>query len=33
MEQDFYKGRLSKSYGLKVLASDKEDRLIIHNIV
>ncbi|MCP3940744.1 MAG: aspartate/glutamate racemase family protein [Desulfobacteraceae bacterium] len=33
MEQDFYKGRLSKNYGLDVLVPSVEDRQIIHKII
>ncbi len=33
MEQDFYKGRLSESYGLTVLVPDKADRAIVHNVI
>jgi len=33
MEHDFYKGRLSKKYGLNVLVPDDEDRDIVHNVI
>ncbi|MGL1892707.1 MAG: aspartate/glutamate racemase family protein [Spirochaetaceae bacterium] len=33
MEQDFYKGRLTKNFGLDVLIPNKEDRSIIHNVI
>ena len=33
MEQDFYKGRLAKKFGLNVLVPDEKDRQIIHNII
>jgi len=33
MEQDFYKGRLTKKYGLKVITPDSSDREIIHNVI
>jgi len=33
MEQDFYKGRLNKNYGLNVLIPNEEDRQIIHKII
>ena len=33
MEEDFYKGRLSKNYGLNVLIPDESDRLIIHRVI
>ena len=33
MEQDFYKGRLSENYGLKVLVPESEDRKVVHRII
>jgi aspartate racemase len=33
MEQDFYKGRLSKKYNLQVLVPDAEDRAIVHRVI
>jgi aspartate racemase len=33
MEQDFYKGRLSKMHGLEVLVPEAEDRAIVHRII
>jgi amino-acid racemase len=33
MEQDFYKGRLTGKYGLKVLVPDDADRSIVHNVI
>lgn len=33
MEQDFYKGRLSKKYGLDVLIPEAKDRAIVHKII
>jgi aspartate racemase len=33
MEQDFYKGRLSKNYGLKVLVPESEDRQTVHDVI
>jgi len=33
MEHDFYKGRLTKKYGLKVLVPDDADRNIVHNVI
>lgn len=33
MEQDFYKGRLSKNYGLTVLTPNTEDRQIVHDVI
>jgi len=33
MEQDFYKGRLIRNYGLKVLVPNEDDRRIVHNII
>ena len=33
MEQDFYKGRLSDKYGLKVLVPDQPDRDIVHRVI
>lgn len=33
MEQDFYKGRLENSFGLKVLTPPKADRQIVHNVI
>ena len=33
MEQDFYKGRLSEKFGLKVLIPPKVDREIVHRVI
>jgi aspartate racemase len=33
MEHDFYKGRLTEKYGLKVLVPDDADRTIIHDVI
>ena len=33
MEQDFYKGRLIKNYGLRVLIPNETDRQIVHNVI
>ncbi|MCP5420740.1 MAG: aspartate/glutamate racemase family protein [Gammaproteobacteria bacterium] len=33
MEQDFYKGRLSDRYGLKVLVPEEADRQIVHTVI
>jgi len=33
MEQDFYKGRLSERYGLKVMVPNESDRKLIHGII
>ena len=33
MEHDFYKGRLTRRYGLKVLVPDDADRSIVHNVI
>ncbi len=33
MEQDFYKGRLEKNHGIKVIIPDLKQRKIIHNIL
>lgn len=33
MEQEFYKGRLKKKYGLEVLVPDAEDRKITHDVI
>jgi aspartate racemase len=33
MEQDFYKGRLIKKYGLEVITPDGPDREIIHRVI
>ena len=33
MEQDFYKGRLVKRYGLSVLVPDESDRETIHRVI
>lgn len=33
MEQDFYKGRLSRDHGLSVLVPDAEDRAMVHKII
>ncbi|MBT4091229.1 MAG: aspartate/glutamate racemase family protein [Deltaproteobacteria bacterium] len=33
MEQDFYKGRLEKVHGIKVLVPGSEDREIVHQVI
>jgi aspartate racemase len=33
MEQDFYRGRLSKLYDLQVLVPESDDRAIVHRII
>lgn len=33
MEQDFYKGRLAKQYGLQVLVPNVRDRKIVHKVI
>jgi aspartate racemase len=33
MEQDFYKGRLAKVFGLEVLVPDAGDRRVVHDII
>jgi len=33
MEEDFYKGRLSKKFGLEVIIPDEQDREVIHNVI
>ena len=33
MEQEFYKGRLTKKYGLKVIIPNDHDRRIVHNVI
>ena len=33
MEQDFYKGRLAKKYGLEVLLPDKPERDLVHRVI
>jgi aspartate racemase len=33
MEQEFYKGRLHKLYGLDVIVPDQEDRRVVHDII
>lgn len=33
MEQEFYKGRLTNSYGLHVLVPDENDRDLVHKII
>ncbi len=33
MEEEFYKGRLEKKYGLQVITPNKKDREIIHKII
>jgi aspartate racemase len=33
MEQDFYKGRLSREHGLEVLVPDADDRAAVHRII
>jgi aspartate racemase len=33
MEQDFYKGRLSEKFGLKVLIPSDDEREIVHSVI
>jgi aspartate racemase len=33
MEEEFYKGRLIKNYGLNVLVPNNDDRQVVHNII
>jgi aspartate racemase len=33
MEEDFYKGRLSEKYGLKVIVPPREERDLIHRVI
>ena len=33
MEQDFYKGRLQKVFGLDVLVPDADGRRVVHEII
>lgn len=33
MEQDFYKGRLQKKYGLDVLVPEADDRSLVHRVI
>jgi len=33
MEEEFYKGRLEKKYGLEVITPNKKDREIVHKII
>ncbi len=33
MEQDFYKKRLTESYGLEVLVPDEESRALVHQVI
>ncbi|MEJ2656652.1 MAG: aspartate/glutamate racemase family protein [Desulfobacterales bacterium] len=33
MEQEFYKGRLTDKYGLRVLVPNKNDRQIVHKVI
>jgi len=33
MEQEFYKGRLTNNYGLKVLVPDENDRDLVHKVI
>jgi aspartate racemase len=33
MEQDFYKGRLTEQFGLKVLIPNQTDRRIVHDVI
>lgn len=33
MQEDFYKGRLTKKYGLEVLVPDENDRKIVDNVI
>jgi aspartate racemase len=33
MEEDFYKGRLAREHGLKVLIPDADDRQVVHDVI
>lgn len=33
MEQDFYKGRLSSKFGIKVLTPGQDDRQLVHHVI
>jgi len=33
MEEDFYKGRLKKKYGLDVIIPNEADRQVVHNVI
>jgi aspartate racemase len=33
MEQDFYKGRLRKQYGLDVIVPEADDRRVVHDVI
>jgi aspartate racemase len=33
MEQEFYKGRLTKKYGVKVLVPNRQDREVVHKVI
>jgi aspartate racemase len=33
MEQDFYKGRLERRFGLQVLVPEAEDRVLVHRVI
>jgi aspartate racemase len=33
MEQEFYKGRLQREYGLDVIVPDAEDRRVVHDVI
>src|SRR6185295_1826216 len=33
MEEDFYKGRLSKDFGLDVIVPDESDRRVVHEVI
>jgi aspartate racemase len=33
MEQDFYKGRLQREYGLDVIVPNAEDRQVVHDVI
>ncbi len=33
MEQDFYKGRLSRNYGIEVVTPGEEERNIVHDVI
>ena len=33
MEEDFYKGRLSEKFGLRVIVPNEHDRQVIHNVI
>jgi aspartate racemase len=33
MEEEFYKGRLSKTYGLNVIVPDAQEREVVHRVI